>query len=167
MFSFSSHHSKSKHARCLRLAYCSVIGAIIDSDACFKLELWNDLEDQFWLIKTLNFQTTNIQEVIWTPKNPTPKECLFTRHLEILEDQDTKNKKPSKPLRQICTIEEMQKSAAEARNKNRSGLCFDYQPSARETKAAPNKAAKGGAAKKEAKAMEKAVSSEKPGHMER
>jgi len=59
---------------------------------------------------------------------------------------------------------EMQKSAAEARNKNRSGLCFDYQPSARETKAAPNKAAKGGAAKKEAKAMEKAVSSEKPGY---
>ena len=63
----------------------------------------------------------------------------------------------------------MQKSAAEARNKNRSGLCFDYQPSAREvTKTAPKKAAvtKGGAAKKEAKAVEKAVSSEKPGLME-
>ena len=64
----------------------------------------------------------------------------------------------------------MQKSAAEARNKNRSGLCFDYQPSAREvTKTAPKKgggAAKGGAAKKEAKAVEKAVSSEKPGYME-
>jgi len=63
----------------------------------------------------------------------------------------------------------MQKSAAEARNKNRSGLCFDYQPSAREvTKTAPKKAAvtKGGAAKKEAKPVEKAVSSEKPGLME-
>ena len=62
---------------------------------------------------------------------------------------------------------EMQKSAAEARNKNRSGLCFDYQPSAREvTKTAPKKgaAAKGGAAKKEAKPVEKAVSSEKPGY---
>ena len=59
----------------------------------------------------------------------------------------------------------MQKSAAEARNKNRSGICFDYQPSARETKTAP-KAAKGGAAKKEAKMVEKAVSSQKPGHVE-
>lgn len=73
------------------------------------------------------------------------------------------NQKPSQPP------EEMQKSAAEARNKNRSGLCFDYQPSAREvTKTAPKKAAvtKGGAAKKEAKPVEKAVSSEKPGLME-
>ena len=31
----------------------------------------------------------------------------------------------------------MQKSAAEARNKNRSALCFDYEPSARGTPQPP------------------------------
>lgn len=34
----------------------------------------------------------------------------------------------------------MQKSAAEARNKNRSALCFDYEPSARGTPQPPQAA---------------------------
>lgn len=47
---------------------------------------------------------------------------------------------------------EMQKSAAAARNKNRSALTFDYAPSARSAKAAPKVAPK--AAPKKAKAAE-------------
>lgn len=63
---------------------------------------------------------------------------------------------PWRPL-QSCRTQEMQKSAAAARNKNRSALTFDYAPSARSAKAAPKVAPK--AAPKKAKAAE-----EKKGH---
>lgn len=68
----------------------------------------------------------------------------------------------------IRPVQEMQKSAAEARNKNRSALCFDYEPSARGSPqpapAAPkaDKAGKAGKAGKVKAGKAKASEVEKP-----